>query len=71
MGKLTKRVGRKTRKTLKKVQAKAMEMVGRATVRRSTRQAKAIAGKAAKQALIAGAVAAASVVVKEIRNKRS
>jgi hypothetical protein len=71
MGKVTKRVGRVTRKTLKKAKAKALEMVGRAAVKSKTRRAKAIAGKAAKEALIAGAITAAGVVVNEIRKRRS
>ena len=70
MGKVTKRVGRGTRKTLKKAKAKAMEMVGRAVVKSKTRRAKALAGKAVKEALIAGAIAAAGVVAAEIRRRR-
>ena len=58
------------RKTFQKIETNLMAAVGRQEVRRRTRRAKAITRKAAKAALAAGALAAASVVLREVRKRR-
>lgn len=67
---LTKRGKSAARKAFEKLEAKVMAAVGRRAVKSKVRGVKAVAKKAAKRALIAGGVAAAGVVVKEIQSRR-
>jgi hypothetical protein len=66
----TKRAKSAARKVFDKLEAKVMAAVGRRAVKSKVRGVKAVAKKAAKRALIAGGVAAAGVVVKEIQSRR-
>jgi len=66
----TKRGKSAARKVFEKLEAKVMAAVGRRAVKIKVRGVKAVAKKAAKRALIAGGVAAAGVVVKEIQSRR-
>lgn len=78
MGKITKKLARggkaAARKVYHKLEAKVMAAVGRRAVKSKLRGAKTaakdVAKRAAKQALIAGGVAAAGVLVKEIRKRK-
>jgi|RhiMetdeSRZDD1v2_1073273.scaffolds.fasta_scaffold05216_4 hypothetical protein len=65
-----KRAKSAARKVFEKLEAKVMAAVGRRAVKSKVRGVKAVAKKAAKRALIAGGVAAAGVVVKEIQSRR-
>ena len=47
-----------------------MAAVGRSTVKRKVKRVKAVAASAGKSALIAGGLAAAGVVMSEIRKRR-
>jgi len=67
---LTKRGKSAARKAFERLEAKVMAAVGRRAVKSKVRGVKAVAKKAAKRALIAGGVAAAGVVVKEIQSRR-
>jgi len=70
MKQLTKSGKSAARKAFEKLEAKVMAAVGRKAVKSRVRSVKAVAKKAAKRALIAGGVAAAGVVVKEIQSRR-
>ena len=74
MVKVTKTLARRSksaaRKGYEKVESSVMAAVGRRTVRAKVKTAKAVAGNAAKRALIAGGVAAAGVLVSEVRKRR-
>ena len=54
----------------RKAETKLMAAVGRRAVRSGRQRAKAIAGKAAKAALLAGSLAAAKVVLDEVRSQK-
>ena len=74
MARLTKKaVGKKgaVRRAYDKVETKLMAAVGRRTVRGGKKAAKTITRKAAKAALIAGSLAAAKVVLDEVRERRN
>ena len=58
------------RKAYDKLETKLMAAVGRKAVRGAGRTAKAITRKAAKAAAIAGSLAAAKVVLDEVRARR-
>ena len=78
MGKRIKKLAKSgraaARKAYDRLEAKVMETVGRRAVKSKLRGAKTVAKnvakRAAKQALIAGGMAAAGVVVKEIRKRK-
>ncbi len=74
MGKATKKLARRgksaARKGYEKVESNVMAAVGRKTVKGKVKNAKLVAGRAAKSALIAGGVAAAGVLVSEVRKRR-
>ncbi len=74
MAKATKKLARRSktavRKGYEKVESRVMAAVGRKTVKGKMKQAKLVAGRAAKSALIAGGVAAAGVLVSEVRKRR-
>jgi hypothetical protein len=65
--KLTKAGHSKSRKAIANAESAAMAAVGRKTVRAKAKVAKGVARKAVKAGLRAGAIAAAAVVVREIR----
>jgi hypothetical protein len=73
MVRLTKKLARHhksvARAGYEKAETRVMAAVGRRTAKRTVERAKVIAGHAAKDALIAGSVAAASVVVSELRKR--
>lgn len=66
------RVGKKRaiRRAYDKAETKVMAAVGRRALRVGKRRAKEVARKAAKAALIAGSLAAAKVVLDEVRQQR-
>jgi hypothetical protein len=73
MAKVTKRATRKkgaVRRAYKKLETKLMAAVGRRTVRGGKQTAKTITRKAAKAAVLAGSLAAAKVVLDEVRERR-
>lgn len=70
MGKMTRKLARGGKRVAKKVEAKVMEAVGRRVVKTRTRKAVAVGKKAVKRALIAGGLAAAGVVVRELRKRK-
>jgi hypothetical protein len=61
---------RAIRKAYDKVETKVMAAVGRKAVQVKLSEAKVVGRKAARAALAAGAMAAASVVIKEIRKPK-
>jgi hypothetical protein len=71
MGKLTKRGKAAVRKAYKKVETKVLVAEGRKSVRRKAGTVTKVSKKAAKTGLIAGAIVAAGVVVREIRKRRA
>ncbi|HEX8725745.1 MAG TPA: hypothetical protein VF737_10185 [Gemmatimonadaceae bacterium] len=74
MAKVTTRLAKRSksavRKGYEKVESSVMAAVGRRTVKGKMQNAKFVAGRAAKGALIAGGVAAAGVLVSEVRKRR-
>jgi 3-phosphoglycerate kinase len=74
MGKMTRKLARRgkdaARKAYDKLESKVMAAVGRKAVSSKVKGVKAVAKRAAKKALIAGGLAAAGVVAKEIRSRR-
>jgi hypothetical protein len=74
MAKVTKKLARRSksaaRKGYEKVESSVMAAVGRKTVRGKVKSARTVAARAATGALIAGGVAAAGVVVREVRKRR-
>ncbi len=74
MGKITRKLAKRgkaaARKAYDKLESKVMAAVGRKAVRSKVKGAKEVAKRAARKALIAGGLAAAGVVAKEIRNRR-
>jgi hypothetical protein len=74
MGKATKQVAKRAKAATKEaydtVESKVMAAVGRSTVKRKVKRVKAVAASAGKSALIAGGLAAAGVVMSEIRQRR-
>lgn len=60
----------KLRKAYDKLETKVMAVAGRRAVRGAARKAKAVTRKAAKAAVIAGSLAAAKVVLDEVRAAR-
>lgn len=74
MGNATKQAAKRaraaTREAYDKAESTVMAAVGRRTVKRNVKKAKAVAARAGKSALIAGSIAAAGVVVSEIRKRR-
>lgn len=74
MTKATKKLARRgksaARKGYEKVESSVMAAMGRKTVRGKAKIAKTVATRAAKGALIAGSVAAAGVLVSEVRKRR-
>ncbi len=74
MGKGNKHVGKRaraaTREAYDKAESKVMAAVGRNTVKRKMKRVKTVAARAGTSALIAGGLAAAGVVVSEIRKRR-
>lgn len=73
MAKLRKKAVRKkgaVRRAYDRLETKVMASVGRRAVRGGKQTAKAITRKAAKAALIAGSLAAAKVVLDEVRARR-
>ena len=74
MGKATKKVAKRAKSATKEaygtVESKVMAAVGRSTVKRKVKGAKVVAARAGKSALIAGSLAAAGVVVSELRKRR-
>ena len=68
--KLTPRGKSAARKAYDKVETNVMAAVGRSAVKRQAKRVKTVATAAGKSALIAGSLAAAGVVVAEIRNRR-
>ena len=75
MGKLIKRLAGKSRdaarKAYQKAETKILVAEGRKSVRGKVRTVKKVTRKAIKTGLITGALAAASVVAREIRKRRS
>ncbi|HEY7682496.1 MAG TPA: hypothetical protein VH879_07610 [Gemmatimonadales bacterium] len=75
MGKLTRKLATKgadaIRKAYEKVETRVMAATGRKVVRGKVRTVANVSRKAAKAGLVAGAVSAAGVVVREIRKRRS
>ncbi len=59
------------RKAYRKLENKVMAAAGRQAVKRAGRRAKAVGRKAAKAALVAGSLAAAKVVLDEVRERRA
>ncbi|HEY9383825.1 MAG TPA: hypothetical protein VIP80_09915 [Gemmatimonadales bacterium] len=73
MAKLTRKPAKRRNavsKAYAKLENKVMAAAGRRAVRSTARKAKAITRKAAKAALIAGSLAAAKVVLDEVREQR-
>jgi hypothetical protein len=73
MAKLIRKPAKKknvARRAYTKLENKVMAAVGRKAVRQGARTAKVISRKAAKAALIAGTIAAAKVVLDEVRARR-
>lgn len=68
--KVTKRGKSTVRKAYDKVETKLMAAVGRKAVRVTMKEAKVVGRKAARAALSAGAMAAAGVVVRELRKPK-
>ena len=68
--KVTKRAKSSVRKAYDKVETKLMAAVGRKAVKVTMKEAKVVGRKAARAALSAGALAAAGVVVRELREQR-
>ena len=60
----------RVRKAYDKVETKLMAAVGRKAVKGKLKAAKTVGGKAARAGLTAGAVAAAGVVLREIRKRK-
>jgi len=75
MGKMIKSLAKKgksaARKAYNKVETKVLAAAGRRAVRRKFKTVATVGKKAAKSAVAAGALAAAGVVVKEIRRRQS
>jgi len=75
MGKLTRKLTKKgkaaVRKAFEKVETKVLVAEGRKSVRRKASTVTKVSKKAAKTGLIAGAIVAAGVVVREIRKRRA
>ncbi|MGA9837589.1 MAG: hypothetical protein WBQ26_09775 [Gemmatimonadaceae bacterium] len=74
MAKTTRELARRGKSATKKaydtVETKVMAAVGRSTVKRKVKGVKTVATRAGKSALIAGGLAAAGVVMSEIRKRR-
>lgn len=74
MSKLTKRLVAKSRqaaeKAYRKVETRVLVAEGRKSVRAKVRTAGKVSRKAAKTGMLAGALAAAGVVVREIRKRK-
>ena len=74
MGKATRQAAKRARaatlEAYDKAESTVMAAVGRRTVKRRVNKVKAVAARAGKSALLAGSLAAAGVVVSEIRNRR-
>jgi hypothetical protein len=68
--KLTKSSKGRVRKAYDKVENKVMAAVGRKAVKMKLRSAKKVGRKAAGAALAAGAMAAAGVVLREMRKRK-
>lgn len=60
-----------TRKAYDSAEKSVMAAVGRKTVKNRVKTVKTVASRAGKSALVAGGLAAAGVVVSEIRKRRS
>jgi len=60
----------RARKAYDSIETKVMAAVGRTAVRSKLRKAKTVGKKAAKAGLTAGAMAAAGVVLREIRKRK-
>lgn len=79
MGKMTRKLAKRgkaaARKAYEKLESKVMAAVGRRAVKSKVKVAKeevkAVAKRAAKKALVAGGLAAAGVVAKEIQARRA
>jgi hypothetical protein len=67
---LAKKGTRAVRKAYKKAESKILTATGRRVVRRKLKTAGKVGKQAAKKALVAGALAAAGVVLAEIRRSR-
>jgi hypothetical protein len=67
---VAKRAKAATREAYDKAESTVMAAVGRSTVKRKMKRVKAVAARAGTSALIAGSLAAAGVVVSEIRKRR-
>lgn len=68
--KLSKRGKSAAKKAYTKLEAKVMAAVGRRVVKRRTKKAVAVGKKAVKRGLIAGGLAAAGVLARELRNRK-
>lgn len=68
--KLARRAKAAGRKAYDKLETEVMAAVGRKAVKMKVGGAKAVAKRAAKKALVAGGLAAAGVVMSEIRRRR-
>lgn len=69
-GRATKQAKSAAKRVFEKAESSVMASVGRKAVRAKVKEAGVVGKKAAKAALISGAIAAASVVVKEIRKRK-
>lgn len=74
MGKLIDKVaarsGKAARKAYKKVETRIMVAEGKKAIRGKVRTAKKVTRKAIKTGLVAGAIVATAVVVREVRKRR-
>jgi hypothetical protein len=68
--KLSKAGKSRARKAYENIETKVMAAVGRTAVRSKVRAAKTVGKKAAKAAVTAGAMAAAGVLLREIRKRK-
>ena len=68
--KLTSRGGKTARKAYQKAETRFLVAQGRKSVKGKVRTVKRVTRKAVKTGLLTGAIAAASVVVREIRKRR-
>jgi hypothetical protein len=68
--KLTKSSKGRVRKAYDKVETRLMAAVGRKAVKGKLKAAKTVGRKAARAALTAGAVAAAGVLLREVRKRK-
>lgn len=74
MGRASRQVAKRaraaTRAAYDTAESTVMAAVGRSTVKRNVKKVKAVAARAGKSALIAGSLAAAGVVLSELRMRR-